>query len=78
MIAGVTSARDNPASSPEAPPRGVRGVDQTDQVALHLADQHHTHHLDGFGGGDAKPAAELRFNAEPDGIADAVGRRRTR
>ena len=40
-------------------------VDQPDQLALHLADEHHPDDVHRLGGGDAQAAAELRLDAEP-------------
>ena len=40
-------------------------VDQPDQLALDLADQHHPDHVHRLGRGDPQAAAELRLDAEP-------------
>ncbi len=40
-------------------------VDQPDQLALDLADQHHPHDVHRLGRGDSQAAAELRLDAEP-------------
>ncbi len=40
-------------------------VDQPDQLALDLADEHHPDDVHRLGGGDPQPAAELRLDAEP-------------
>ena len=39
-------------------------VDQPDQLALHLADEHHPDDVHRLGRGDPQPAAELRLDAE--------------
>ena len=40
-------------------------VDQPDDVAVDLADEHHPDDLHGLRGGDPQPAAELALDAEP-------------
>ena len=40
-------------------------VDQADQLALDLADEHHPDDVHRLGRGDPQPAAELRLDAEP-------------
>ncbi len=40
-------------------------VDQADEFAADLTEQHHPHDVHDLGGGDAEPAAELTFHAEP-------------
>ena len=40
-------------------------VDQADQLALHLPDQHHPYDIHRLGRGDPQAAAELRLDAEP-------------
>ena len=40
-------------------------VDQADELALHLADQHHPDDVHRLGRGDPQAAAELRLDAEP-------------
>ena len=61
----VGSAVNRPASSPEQPD-GERAVlvDQADQLALHLPDEHHPDDVHRLGGGDPQAAAELRLDAE--------------
>ena len=44
--------------------RAVR-VDQADDLALHLADEHHPDDVHRLGGGDPQPACELAGDAEP-------------
>ena len=48
-------------------PDGERpvAVDEPDQLALHLADEHHPDDVHGLLGGDPQAAAELRGDAEP-------------
>ena len=48
-------------------PDGERAVlvDQADQLALHLADEHHPDDVHRLGRGDPQAAAELRLDAEP-------------
>ena len=40
-------------------------VDQADQLALHLADEHHPDDVHRLGRGDPQAAPELRLDAEP-------------
>jgi hypothetical protein len=40
-------------------------IDQTDQFALHLADQDHPHDIHGFGRRHPESALELRLDPEP-------------
>ena len=44
---------------------GAVGVDEPDELAADLADEHHPHHVHGLGRGDAQAAAELALHAEP-------------
>ena len=71
---------NRPASSPEQPD-GERAVlvDQADELALHLADEHHPDDVHRLGRGDAQAAAELGLDAEPvEHRARSADRRRAR
>ena len=54
-------------------------VDRADDVAVHLAHQHHARDVDGLGVGDPLPITELGHLAEPlHEVADLRDRRRAR
>jgi hypothetical protein len=49
----------------EADGEGAVGVQQPDQLAVHLSHQHHAHHVHRLGRGDPQPAAELAGDPQP-------------
>ena len=49
----------------QADREGAVAVDEGDDVGVHLADEHHPHHLDGLRRRDAQSPAELALQAQP-------------